>query len=171
MDRNDILIKFNRLLNKTIEGGVKQEMQVTKMMFQKAVELLSDTDIRKAKEFVECFEGTLLFNNYLTEQEAENAVSLFVNQDGSRGGRWKNPEEFFQRIADIGGLIEQEPYYNRYSLYAMANKFSSDQHNIIQKWSDGDSMKYLQICYDLAVSQLQDKDKPNFVRWYFNICD
>lgn len=64
-----------------------------------------------------------------------------------------------------------EPYYNKWALYVTANKFSSDQHSAILKWTGNDRNKYLEACYDLAVTQLEDKDKLNWVRWYFGIND
>ena len=39
----------------------------------------------------------------------------------------------------------------------------------MQKWSEGDPDKYAEACYDLAVSQLNDKDKPKWIREYFKL--
>ena len=38
-----------------------------------------------------------------------------------------------------------------------------------QKWSEGDPDKYAEACYDLAVSQLNDKDKPKWIMEYFKL--
>lgn len=85
MNKDEILYKFNALLEETIEEGDKENMEVSSTMFKKAVCLLASLDVKKANEFVECFEGTLKYYNYLTENEAEKIVNSFVNQDGSRG--------------------------------------------------------------------------------------
>lgn len=171
MNTEDMLYKFNTLLDETVEDGDKENLDVSYSMFKKAVCLLASLDPKKAEEFVECFEGTLKFYNYLTESEADKILSGFVNQDGSRGPKWDDPDEFFLLIEGINGKTEYEPYFNRWALYVTANKFASDQNSVILKWVGNDKDKYLEACYELAVTQLQDKDRLNWVRWYFGVGD
>lgn len=171
MNKDEILYKFNALLDETIEEGDKENMEVSRAMFKKAVCLLVSLDAKKADEFVECFEGTLKYYNYLTESEAESIVNSFVNQDGSRGAKWNDPDEFFAKVEEFEGKTEYEPYYNKWALYVTANKFSSDQHSVIVKWTGNDRDKYIEACYDLAVTQLEDKDRLNWVRWYFGVSE
>lgn len=169
MSKDEVLNKFNALLDETVEEGDKENLDVSYAMFKKAVCLLASLDAKQADEFVDCFEGTLKYYNYLTESEAECIVSSFVNQDGSHGPKWSDPEEFFLLIEGIGGKIEYEPHYNKWALYVTANKFSSDQRSVILKWVGNDKDKYLEACYELAVTQLEDKDRLNWVRWYFGV--
>ena len=171
MSKEDILYKFGILLDETIEEGDKENMEVSYAMFKKAVCLLTSLDIKRAEEFVDCFEGTLKYYNYLTESETEKIVNSFVNQDGSHGPKWSNSDDFFSSVKNFGGKIEYEPYYNKWALYTTANKFSSDQRSVILKWVGEDRNKYIEACYELAVTQLEDKDKPNWVRWYFGLSD
>lgn len=171
MGKDEILYRFNALLDETIAEGDKENMEVSRAMFKKAVCLLVSLDADKADEFVDCFEGTLKYYNYLTESEAESILQSFVNQDGSKGARWSDPEGFFERVGEFDGKTEYEPYYNKWALYVTANKFASDQHSVILKWVGNDRDKYLEACYDLAVTQLEDKDKLNWVRWYFGVSD
>ena len=140
-------------------------------MFKKAVELLADTNLKDAKELVECYEGTLKYYNFLTESEAEEIVSDFLNQDGSKGPKWRDPMEFFKKVTEVGGKIECEPYYNKWALYVTMNKFYSDQNSVIMKWVGDDRDKYFEACYELAVTQLKDKDREYWVRWYFGVSD
>lgn len=165
-----IFYKFSSLLSDTIEEGDKENMEVAETMFKKAVQTLIDLDQDKAQDFLECFEGTLKYYNYLTEQEAASIVSHFINQDGSKGARW-SPEEFFQAVQAFGGDHEYEPYYNKWALYVTANKFASDQGSVVRKWTGDDKLRYAEACYDLSVTQLEDKDKPNWARWYFDMND
>lgn len=171
MTKDEILNKFNDLLDETVEDGDKENLGVSYAMFKKAVCLLYVLDSKRAEEFVSCYEGTLKYYNYLTEGEAERIVDSFVNQDGSRGAKWDDPDEFFSQVEGMGGKIEDEPYYNKWALYATANKFASDHHSVINKWVGGDRERYLEACYELAVTQLEDKDKLNWVRWYFGVSD
>lgn len=59
--------------------------------------------------------------------------------------------------------------YNKWALYVAMNMESSDHSAVLQKWSEGDPDKYAEACYDLAVSQLNDKDKPKWIREYFKL--
>ena len=170
METSMILPKFASLLSDTIAEGDDENMMVAETMFKKAVQMLAELDADKAKDFVECFEGTLKFYNYLTERESRQIVDRFVNQDGSRGPKWK-PEEFAQAVQAFGGDMEYEPHYNKWALYVTANKFASDQDSVIRKWVGDDKLKYAEACYDLALTQLEDKDKLNWARWYFEVGD
>lgn len=169
MNKDEILYKFGVLLDETVAENDKENLSVSYAMFKKAICLLAAVDAKQACEFVECFEGTLKYYNYLTESEAEKVVNSFINQDDSRGPKWDDPNELFSRIEEMGGQVEVEPHYNKWALYVTANKFSSDQHSVITKWVGGDKDKYLEACYELAVTQLEDKDKLNWVRWYFGV--
>lgn len=169
MSKQETLDKFNVLLDKVATDGDKEDIEVSYVIFKQAMSLLANFNPRQADELVNCFEGALQYYNYLSKNEAGTIVDAFVNQDGSRGAKWNNSEEFFELVGRIGGDIECEPYYNKWALYVTTNKFASDQHSVIQKWVGADKEKYLEACYDLAVSQLEDKDKPDWVRWYFGV--
>lgn len=41
--------------------------------------------------------------------------------------------------------------------------------NSINYWVGTDKVKFIEACHDLAVAQLKDKDKANWVRWYFGV--
>lgn len=171
MDKKELLEKFCSLYNEVKNSPDSENIHVAIGMFKKAFHLLADTNIRGAKEIVECFEGTIRFFNFLTESEAEEIVEKLVNQDGSKGPKWRDPEEFFQRVEEMGGKCECQPHYNKWALYVTMHKFFSDQNSVIQKWVGDDKEKYFEACYDLAVTQLKDKDRPCWVRWYFNLAE
>lgn len=167
--RDEVLKKFNELLDETIERGNNKEMQLTRCMFNQAVEFLTDLDMDLSKEFVERFEGVLNYNNFLTEGESRRILLSFLNQDGSKGAHWKDPDLFFKKLQSCGKELEERPYYNKWALYVTANMYSSDHHNDIIKWVGGDLDKYFEACVDFSYSQLTDKDRPEWVRWYFHI--
>ena len=169
MTKDEILHKFNYLLDETISRQDNKEMEISRTMFKKAVCIISRYDLSKAEEFVECFEGTLKYNNYLSKYETEHILSEFINEDGTRGAKLANYDEFFKVVEDINGKKEHEPYYNKWALYVTANKFASDHYTVLIKWAGNDRFKFIEACYDLAVTQLKDKDKANWVRWYFGI--
>ena len=169
MSKQETLDRFNTLLDKVVADGDKEDIEASCAIFKQAMSLLANFNPRQADELISCFEGALQYYNYLTKSEAGKIVDAFINQDGSRGAKWNNSEGFFLLVEKLGGVVECEPYYNKWALYVTANKFASDQHSVIQKWVGTDKEKYLEACYELALTQLEDKDKPNWVRWYFGV--
>lgn len=163
--------KFCLLYTEVMTSKDPEDMVIAMHMLKKAVHHLAELNLRGAKELVECFEGTLKYYNFLTEVEAEEILSKFVNQDGSRGAKWKDPEEFFRKVEEIGGRIDCTPHYNKWALYVAMNKAYSDQHSLIVKWVGDDKVKYMEACHDLALTDLKDKDRPCWIRPYFGLSD
>lgn len=169
MDKKELLDKFCSLLTEVKNSGDKEDCEVSLMMFKKAVCLLADSNFRSAKELVECYEGNLKYYNFLTEIESEDVVEKFINQDGTRGPKWRDHDEVFHKIEELGGRIECAPHYNKWALYTTINKFASDQHSVIMKWVGDDREKYFEACYELAITQLKDKDRPYWIRHYYDL--
>lgn len=170
MDKKELLDKFCLLLTESINSGEQDSIDVSLEMFKKSAHYLAETNIRQLKELVECYEGSLKYNNFLTENEAYSIVDKFINQDGTRGPRWRDAEELFNRLLAIG-VVECAPHFNKWALYATVNMVSSDKHNVILKWIGDAKDKYLLACYDLALTNLRDKDRPCWIRSYFDLED
>lgn len=82
---------------------------------------------------------------------------------------WRDPDELFEKVEEHDGKIECEPYYNKWALYVAMNKAASDQNSVILKWIGDDKDKYIIACYDLALTDLKDKDRPYWIRKYFHV--
>lgn len=98
-----------------------------------------------------------------------SVVAAFQNQDGSKGPKWRDPDELFEKVEQHDGRVECEPYYNKWALYVAMNKAASDQNSVILKWIGDDKDKYIIACYDLALTDLKDKDRPYWIRKYFHV--
>lgn len=96
-------------------------------------------------------------------------VQKFVHQDGSRGPKWRDSEELFRKIKEMGGKIECEPHYNKWALYVTMNKIASSQNNVLVKWVGDDRDRYFEACYELSVAQLKDRVRPCWIRPYYEI--
>ena len=169
MDKKEIVEKISSLISDAKNSGDKEDITISLQMLKKAIETLAEVSVRDAKEIIECYEGTLKYYNFLTESEADEIVAKFMNQDGSRGPKWKDPEELFKKIEEVGGKVHCEPHYNKWALYVAMNKFASDQNSVILKWVGDDKQKYFEACYDLALTQLKDKDRINWIRPYYGV--
>lgn len=169
MDKKEILEKFWSLMLEAKQSGKTEDIEVSMAMFSKAVNLLADASPKSAKELIDCYEGNLKFHNFVTETEAENIVSKFVNEDDTKGAKWKNAEEVFKKVEEMGGKIACVPHYNRYALFVAMNMYASDQLSTITKWVGDDKEKIFEACYDFAVTQLKDRDRENWIRPYFGL--
>lgn len=170
MERKEELIeRFHKIHNEAMSSKNDCDMYVASDMFVKTFTELTDCDLKAAKEIVDCYEGSLKYDNYLTESEAERITDKFVNQDGSRGPKWKDPQELFQKVEIVGGYVECIPHYNKWALYVTMNMVYSDQNSVLIKWVGDDREKYFEVCYELALTHLKDKDRPCWIRPYFNV--
>ena len=169
MTKDELMDKFCSVYNEATTANDAEDIKISLLAFKKAFTVLADVNPRMAKEVLECYEGTLKYYNFLTENEAEEIVAAFQNQDGSKGPKWRDPDELFEKVEENDGKVECEPYYNKWALYVAMNKAASDQNNVILKWIGDDKGKYLVACYDLALTDLKDKDRPYWIRKYFHV--
>ena len=106
------------------------------------------------------------WHNYLSKAEAEEIASKLVNQDGSRGPHW-DYETFKHAVESLGGQMKDEPFYNCYSLWIMANALWSDHHHCLMEFIPKDEEP--RAYYMLAVEKLKDVDYPKFIRKYYDL--
>lgn len=106
------------------------------------------------------------WNNYLSEDEAKEITSHLVNQDGTIGPHW-DYETFKRAVESVGGKMTDEPYYNCWALWTVANMRYSDNFRSASKFVPRDSIP--RYFYEVAVENLTDVDRPHFVREYFKV--
>ena len=112
------------------------------------------------------------WSNYLSPTEAKNIGMRIVNQDGTKGFHW-NYDVFTKAVENIGGVVEEKPYYNSYSLCVVSNMVYSDHAQSIaedmgyKKISEVPNEKMALSCYKKAVEKLKDVDGGFHVRKYF----
>lgn len=128
----------------------------------------ADMDMDGAADIYGRLEGEMMYNNYLSEDEADNIASGFVNQDGSHGAHWSK-SDVKAYIERVGGLMESSPYYNKCAMYVTFNMVYSDFHNALNKAVLGDSGKYMSAVYEMAVSFLKDVDNKRWIRHHYRI--
>lgn len=137
-------------------------------MLVNAIEHIASINPRMAEEMIDTYDGQLNYNNYLTEREAHEIVDSFINSDGTRGAAWK-ASDFFQKAESLEIELDHAPNYNRWALYVAAVHNISDQLPVIAKWTGNDVTRYVEFAVDLSLSQLNDKDRPQWIRSYFGL--
>ena len=106
------------------------------------------------------------WHNYLSKVEAEDIANKLVNQDGSRGPHW--PYETFKgAVESLGAKMAEEPYYNCWALWIMANALWSDHHKSLSEFVPKEQEP--KVYYLMAVEKLKDVDYPKFIRKYYDL--
>lgn len=106
------------------------------------------------------------WHNYLSKSEATEIANKLVNQDGSRGPHW--PYETFKgAVESLGAKMAEEPYYNCWALWIMANALWSDHHKSLSEFVPKEQEP--KVYYSLAVEKLKDVDYPKFIRKYYDL--
>ena len=147
------------------------------MVFGKAehhmFDKLATTNPQMAKEWLERLES-VSWNNYLTETQSEKLASKLVNQDGTIGPHWPM-DIFFNVVPKLEGKLDDEPYYNRYALWLVANAHYSDfarstaedmGYNLPEE-VPGERMAL--SMYRKAVESLTDVDRVHYIADYYHI--
>lgn len=137
-------------------------------LLRKAFVMLANSSTKSATQFLEVVEGMANYDNYVSEYEAMDLTSRFLNADGTEGAKW-TPDTLFDKVTSLGAEIERAPKFNKWALYVTMNMISSDYGQVIAKWTEGDADRYAEACYELAVARLCDKDNPKWIREYFHL--
>lgn len=126
-----------------------------------------------AKEWLDALESQM-WNNHLTQEQASAIASRLVNQDGTRGPHWPM-ETFFGVVPRLGGRIEEEPFYNKYALWLVANAHYSDfaastaMDMGYKTVREAPEEKMALSMYRKAVESLKDADRIHYVRDYYHV--
>ena len=165
--------RYLELYEEMAKSGMPDKMKVfgetEKWAFGRMLELSQKT----AEQWVDKLEA-MNWHNYLSKVEADEIVAKFINQDNSRGAHW-GYEVFKSAVESLGGKTYEAPFYNCYALWVTANMLYSDHAQSVAEDmghttpSQVPNDKMALSMYKKAVEKLKDKDRPRFVRDYFNV--
>lgn len=164
----DVLNNFLSTHERIISSSNLENMQAADLILRKAASILADNDPEALEELVNCYDGIVAYNNYLSEKEAKKIVDKFIHFDDKTGAKW-DFNTFESKVNELNGKLEDKPCYNKWALWATANMIWSDSGDIIYKWSGEGRQKCVGIIYELAVSKLKDKDRKKWIRHYFQV--
>ena len=168
---------------KRLYDGMKMSKDVSKMkifgaaftdMFGKVAQAHPDI-AQAAIDMLSAIE----YHNYVTKQEAMDVAEEFINDDtlitGSaeptRGAHW-NMDTVKSFLTPRGMEMEDKPYYNWPALWLVMNmEYSDYADTLVELLGDKNGEKLAMACYKMAVRKLKDRDRPHFVREYFDLDD
>jgi hypothetical protein len=161
----EIIRKYDELYHDMATAKDPHKMmafgEAEKWMFH----MLAETHPEIAEKWLTKLEASK-WHNYLSKAEAEEIASKLINQDGSHGPHW-DYETFKDAVESLGGKMKDEPFYNCYSLWIMANALYSDHHKSLMEFVPKEQEP--KVYYLMAVEKLKDVDYPKFIRKYYDL--
>lgn len=165
--------RYLELFEDMAKSGMPEKMKIFGEAEKWAFEKMLETSPKTAEQWVDKLEA-LNWNNYLSKAEANEIVAKFINQDNNRGPHW-GYDVFKGAVESLGGNMMEEPYYNCYALWVVANMLYSDHAQSVAEDmghttpAQVPNEKMALSMYKKAVEKLKDKDRPRFVRDYFGV--
>lgn len=173
MTTQELKDRYRHLYDVMRQSGRVENMQIFGRADNYFFNWHAENNPSMAKKWLEMLEP-VVWNNYLSMDIAQQLASKIVNQDGSKGPHW-SMETFFNAVPKLGGVIEDEPYYNKYALWLVANAHFSDFAR-----STSEDMGYNNIedvppdkmalsMYKKAVESLKDVDRSHYIANYYHV--
>lgn len=161
----EMIKRYHELYNEMATSGKPEKMHIFGKGENWAFERMCELSKDDAKYWLDMLEAAH-WNNYLSKAEATEIVNNFVNSDGTVGAHW-DYETFKGAVESLGGEMKEEPFYNCYALWVVANMLYSDHAQSVSMFVPKEEFpKYF---YMQAVEKLKDADRPRFVREYFKV--
>ncbi len=171
MNTDELKERYQYLYDKMKTSREVEKMIIFGKAEQKMFAKLAYSNPNMAKEWLNMLEA-VCWNNFLTEEQAEQLASKIINQDQSVGPHW-TMDVFFSVVPKLGGNLEEEPYYNRYALWLVANSHYSDfarstaEDMGYRTPEEVPQEKMALSMYRKAVESLKDIDKLHYVTSYY----
>lgn len=157
--------RYLELYEDMASSRMPEKMRVFGETEKWAFDKMHEISPKTAEMWVDKLEA-IHWHNYLSKAEAEDIVGKFINQDGTRGAHWSY-DTFKGAVESLGGKMSEEPYYNCWALWVVANMLYSDHAQSVSMFVPKDEMP--KVFYTMAVEKLKDRDRPRFVRHYFGV--
>ena len=163
-----------KLLYEVMKQSKKVEnMQIFGRAEHHFFDMMAESNPPMAKKWLDMLEP-VVWNNYLSMEQAQMLAEKIINQDGTPGPHW-SMDIFFSVVPKLGGKLEDEPYYNRYALWLVANAHYSDfakstsedmgYHSI----SEVPQEKMALSMYKKALESLKDIDRSHYIAEYYHV--
>jgi hypothetical protein len=171
MNTDELKERYHYLYDKMKNSREVEKMKIFGNAERKMFDKLANSNPNMAKEWLNMLEA-VCWNNFLTEEQAEHLASKIVNQDHSTGPHWPM-DVFFSVVPRLGGILEEEPYYNKYALWLVANAHYSDfarstaEDMGYRSPEETPQEKMALSMYRKAVESLKDVDRVHYLTSYY----
>ena len=173
MTGEDLISRYEYLYDTMKTSKDPDKMKIFGRAEKRIYKRLASSNPSMAKEWLSMLEA-VAWHNYLSQDLAEELAAGIVNQNGTKGPHW-SMDTFFSVVPKLGGKLEDEPYYNKYALWLVANAHYSDFAK-----STSEDMGYNSIdevpgekmalsMYKKAVESLKDVDRSHYIADYYHV--
>ena len=160
-----MIARYNELYGMMALSGDPSMMRIFGEAEKRAFSKMTELSPSYAGAWLETLEA-VGWHNYLSRVEAEAIVAKFKNSDGTAGAHWSF-DTFRSAVEGLGVPMSEEPYFNGFALWVVANMIYSDHAKSIAMFvPEEERVKFI---YAMAVEMLKDEDKKHFVRPYFGV--
>lgn len=169
----EMINKFHQIYEKMASSHDVEDMRIFGESAAKMYEKIATMSPNTAREWLEHLEP-IMWCNYLSLEKAKTIAAALVNQDGAKGPHWPM-EVFFNAVEKLGGTIEDEPAYNRYALWLVANAHYSDfavstaMDMGYKSVAEAPDEKMALSMYRKAIESLKDVDRKHYIRDYYHL--
>ena len=171
MTREQLIDRYDELYDVMKSSRDVEKMKVFGEAEKGMFRMIASSNPTMAENWIMQLEA-VCWDNYLSEKEARNIGKHIVNQDGTKEFHWPY-DVFTKAVAQLGGMVEEKPYYNSYALWVTANMIYSDHARSVAE--DMGYKSPLEVpnermalsMYKKAVERLKDPDKGFHIRKYF----
>lgn len=169
----DLIKRYDKLYDDMASSKEVKKMMAFGAAEKRIFRMVAEKHPDLADKWIGMIESGM-WNNYLTEEEAKKIASGLINQDGSPGPHW-SMDTFFGVVPRLGGIIEDDPYYNKYALWLVANAHYSDFATSTamdmgyRSAREAPEDKMAQSMYRKAVESLKDVDRAHYVHDYYHV--
>lgn len=173
MNTQELKERYKHLYDAMKQSKSVENMQVFGRADNYFFDWLAENNPSMAKKWLEMLE-LVVWNNYLSAEVAQELAMKIVNQDGSKGPYW-SMDTFFNVVPKLGGTLDDEPYYNRYALWLVANAHYSDfarstsEDMGYQSIAEVPAEKMALSMYKKAVESLKDVDRLHYIANYYHV--
>ena len=173
MNTQELKERYKHLYDVMAQSKKVENMQVFGRADKYFFDMMAENNPAMAKKWINMLEP-VVWNNYLSAEVAQELAMKIVNQDGSNGPYW-SMDTFFSVVPKLGGTLDDEPYYNRYALWLVANAHYSDfarstsEDMGYQSIAEVPAEKMALSMYKKAVESLKDVDRSHYIANYYHV--
>ena len=176
MTHHEIKAQYDKLYDDMRKSRNVSKMKHFGAAFTMMFEEVADKHPDIAMEILDFLSG-MEYNNFVTPMEATDVATHFINDDTflsgatepSKGAHW-SMDILKGFLMQRGQQLEEKPYYNWPSLWLTVNMIYSDYADALAKMvGSKENERIAMASYSFAVKKLKDRDRPHFIRDYFDL--
>ena len=178
MNASEMKAQFDALYATMANSKDPSKMRLFGTAFTRLFGRVADMNTDLATATLELL-SAINYNNFVTLAEATEVSGRFINDDTmvtglaepTKGAHWST-SDLKNFLTQKGLPLEEKPYYNWAALWLTIYMIYSDYANVLAELlGSKDNERIATACYKMAVKKLKDRDRPHFVREYFELDD